>query len=58
MKYTVALIGHSCEEHYFENVKLLQTSDTSEDYILWGKYDKLLAIYPRKEVRYIVNTDD
>jgi len=58
MKYTVALIGDICEEHHYENVDLLQVSDTSEDYILWDEKHNILAVYPRKEVRYIINTDE
>ena len=55
MKYTVALYYKEVE-HYFEDVNHIQLEN--EDYIVWGKDDKILAIYPRKEVRYIQVTND
>ncbi|MFY0744738.1 hypothetical protein AB1K09_19925 [Solibacillus silvestris] len=53
MNYTVALTGELSEELYFRDVDWLQTSDASEDYVFWGEGERILAIFPRKEVRYI-----
>lgn len=58
MNYTVALTGGNNEELQFGNVDWLQTSDASEDYVFWGEGEKILAIFPRKEVRYIRITNN